>query len=105
MATVTAENQNKSEHDIRALEEELKAREATEPENVKLPMLVEIEEFIEKNPLLSLVIAIGLGVTVGYLIRNIKNSESFQKRVMEMIDLLAKSGNMDFLSMFINEKK
>lgn len=105
MATVTAEKQTNVDDEIKNLENELNSRESTEPENVQLPLLVEIEEFIQKNPLLALGIAIALGVTVGYLIRNMKNSETFQKRVMDLVEGLTKTGNLDILSILMNSKK
>lgn len=93
------------ENDIHMIENEMNSRESTEAEQVQLPMLVEIEDFIRKNPLLALGIAILLGVTVGYLLKNLKNSESFQKKVGEMLEGLTKSGNFDLLSVILNAKK
>lgn len=93
------------ENDLHNIESELKSREATSDDNVQLPMLVEIEDFIRKNPLLALGIAILLGVTVGYLLKNLKNSESFQKKVGDLLEGLTKSGNFDLLSVILNAKK
>lgn len=90
------------ENDIQNIENEINSRDQTSAENVQLPMLVEVEEFIQKNPLIALAIAIVLGVTVGYLIKNLKNSETFQKKVTDTLMGLVSNGNFDILNLIKN---
>ncbi|MBN8704600.1 MAG: hypothetical protein J0L62_01890 [Bacteroidetes bacterium] len=89
------------EKEIFRLEEEIRSREAIRQEQPQLPPMLEIEEFIRKNPIIAVGIAITLGVSVGYLLRNMNASSGFLQKLMSGLEGNGENSQPDILSMLM----
>jgi len=89
------------EKEIFRLEEEIRAREAIRQEQPQLPAMIEIEEFVKKNPILAVGIAITLGVSVGYLLRNMNASSGFLNKLISGLDGSGENSSGDVMAMLL----
>lgn len=89
------------EKEIFRLEEEIRSREAIRQTQPQLPPMLEIEEFVKKNPILAVGIAITLGVSVGYLLRNMNASSGFLQKLLAGNEGNGENSQADILSMLM----
>lgn len=93
------------EQEIFRLEEEIRSREALRQQQPQLPPMVEIEEFVRKNPILAVAIAITLGVSVGYLLRNMNASSGLIQKFLSGNDGGGEGGTNDLVGMILKFMK
>ncbi|NUQ80066.1 MAG: hypothetical protein HUU10_00515 [Bacteroidetes bacterium] len=72
--------------EIERLQNELREREQARRDVEGFPPMVDITGFVDKNPLAAAAIALALGVTVGYLLKNTRVLDMVADKLGETIE-------------------